>query len=85
MVDSGVRRFAWRGFIGHPSTNGDVIIGNDVWIGDIATIMSGVTIGDGTVIVNNSHVVKSVEPYSLVGGNPDLINIDLHQSKSKNC
>jgi virginiamycin A acetyltransferase len=33
-------------------------------------VMSGVTIGDGSVIANNSHVVKNVEPYSLVGGNP---------------
>ena len=32
--------------------------------------MSGVTIGDGVVIANNSHVVKNVEPYSLIGGNP---------------
>jgi acetyltransferase-like isoleucine patch superfamily enzyme len=49
---------------------GDVIIGNDVWIGQNATIMSGVTIGDGAVIASNSHVVKNVEPYSMVGGNP---------------
>lgn len=56
--------------IGHPSTKGNVIIGNDVWIGSNVTIMSGVTIGDGVVIANNSHVVKNVEPYSLVGGNP---------------
>jgi acetyltransferase-like isoleucine patch superfamily enzyme len=56
--------------VGHPSTKGDVIIGNDVWIGDFVTIMSGVTIGDGAVIANNSHVVKDVEPYSIVGGNP---------------
>lgn len=55
---------------GHPATKGDVIIGNDVWIGSNATIMSGVTIGDGAVIANNSHVVKNIEPYSLVGGNP---------------
>jgi len=32
--------------------------------------MSGVTIGDGSVIANNSHVVNNVAPYSLVGGNP---------------
>jgi len=32
--------------------------------------MTGVTIGDGVVIANNSHVVKNIEPYSLVGGNP---------------
>jgi acetyltransferase-like isoleucine patch superfamily enzyme len=55
---------------GHPATNGDVIIGNDVWISNDVTIMSGVTIGDGAIIANNSHVVKNVEPYSLVGGNP---------------
>ena len=32
--------------------------------------MSGVTIGDGAIIANNSHVVKNVAPYSIVGGNP---------------
>jgi len=59
----------YNGF-GHPMTKGDVVIGNDVWIAANVTIMSGVTIGDGAVIANNSHVVKNVEPYSLVGGNP---------------
>lgn len=56
--------------VGHPKTNGDVVIGNDVWIAENVTIMSGVKIGDGAVIANNSHVVKDVEPYSIVGGNP---------------
>lgn len=56
--------------VGHPKTNGNVIIGNDVWIGSNATIMSGVKIGDGAVIANNSHIVKNVEPYTIVGGNP---------------
>lgn len=55
---------------GHPSTKGDVIIGNDVWIGANVTIMSGVHISDGAVIANNSHVVKNVDAYSIVGGNP---------------
>ena len=55
---------------GHPVTKGKVIIGNDVWIGRNVSIMSGVTIGDGAVIAMNSHVVKNVEPYSIVGGNP---------------
>jgi len=32
--------------------------------------MSGVSIGDGAIIANNSHVVKNVEPYSIYGGNP---------------
>ncbi len=49
---------------------GDITIGNDVWIGYNATIMAGVTIGDGAIIAANSTVVKDVEPYSIVGGNP---------------
>jgi acetyltransferase-like isoleucine patch superfamily enzyme len=55
---------------GHPKTNGNVIIGNDVWIGENVTIMSGVLVGDGAVIAANSHIVKDVEPYTIVGGNP---------------
>jgi acetyltransferase-like isoleucine patch superfamily enzyme len=55
---------------GHPQTNGDVIIGNDVWIGHSSTIMSGVSIGNGAVIAANSHVVADVAPYTIVGGNP---------------
>ncbi|GAA4841806.1 CatB-related O-acetyltransferase [Algivirga pacifica] len=49
---------------------GDIVIGNDVWIGYNATIMAGVTIGDGAIIATNATVVKDVEPYSIVGGNP---------------
>lgn len=56
--------------IGHPASKGDVIIGNDVWIAANVTIMSGVKIGDGAVIANNSHIIKNVEPYSVYGGNP---------------
>lgn len=55
---------------GHPSTNGDIVIGNDVWIAKGVTIMSGVKIGDGAVIASNSHVVKDVDSYEIVGGNP---------------
>jgi len=57
-------------FSGHPRTKGDVIIGNDVWIGKSATILSGVKIGDGAVIGANSVVVKDVKPYEVVAGNP---------------
>ena len=49
---------------------GDINIGNDVWIGYNATILAGVTIGDGAIIATNSTVIKDVEPYSIVGGNP---------------
>jgi acetyltransferase-like isoleucine patch superfamily enzyme len=54
----------------HPVINGDVVIGNDVWVGKGSTIMMGIKIGDGAIIAANSHVVKDVEPYSIVGGNP---------------
>ncbi len=57
---------------GHPQSKGDVIIGNDVWIGWGVTIMSGVHIGDGAVIGANSHVISNVKPYSVVGGNPAI-------------
>lgn len=49
---------------------GDIHIGNDVWIGYNACIMAGVHIGDGAIIAANSTIVKDVEPYSIVGGNP---------------
>lgn len=51
-------------------TKGDTTIGNDVWIGYGATIMPGVTIGDGAIIATKSVVTKDVPPYSIVGGNP---------------
>ena len=49
---------------------GDIVIGNDVWIGYNATILTGVTIGHGAIIAANATVTKDVEPYSIVGGNP---------------
>ena len=52
---------------------GNVVVGNDVWIGYNATIMAGVTIGDGAIIATNSTVTKDVEPYTIVGGNPAKI------------
>jgi virginiamycin A acetyltransferase len=49
---------------------GDTCIGNDVWIGSQATIMMGITIGDGAIVATNSTVTKDVPPYAVVGGNP---------------
>ncbi len=49
---------------------GNTIIGNDVWIGSEAMIMSGVTIGDGAIVAARSVVVKDVAAYEVVGGNP---------------
>ena len=49
---------------------GDIIIGNDVWIGYEAVILSGVTIGDGAVIGCRAVVTKDIPPYTIVGGVP---------------
>ena len=49
---------------------GDTVIGNDVWIGNSATIMPGVKIGHGAIIGTNTLVTKDVAPYTIVGGNP---------------
>lgn len=49
---------------------GDIIVGNDVWIGYEAVILSGVTIGDGAIIGSRAVVTKDVPPYTIVGGVP---------------
>jgi virginiamycin A acetyltransferase len=49
---------------------GDTVIGNDVWIGYEAVILSGVHIGDGAIIGARAVVTKDVSPYSIVGGIP---------------
>ena len=49
---------------------GDIVIGNDVWIGYEAVIMQGVTIGDGAIIGTRAVVTKDVPPYTIVGGIP---------------
>lgn len=49
---------------------GDTVVGNDVWIGQNATILPGVRIGDGAIIGANSTVGSDVEPYTIVVGNP---------------
>jgi acetyltransferase-like isoleucine patch superfamily enzyme len=49
---------------------GDVIVGNDVWIGRDARILSGVKIGHGAIVAGYSVVTKDVEPYAIVAGNP---------------
>ena len=49
---------------------GDIVIGNDVWIGFEAVVMAGVTIGNGAVIGARAVVAKDVPPYTIVGGIP---------------
>ena len=49
---------------------GDIVIGNDVWIGYEAVVMAGVTIGDGAVIGARAVVTRDVPPYTIMGGVP---------------
>lgn len=58
---------------GHPKSRGDITIGNDVWVGADAMIMSGVTIGDGAVVGARSVVTRDVPPYAIVVGAPAKI------------
>lgn len=55
---------------GHPWSKGDIVIGNDVWIGRGAKVLSGVRIGDGAVVAAYSVVTRDVRPYAIVAGSP---------------
>ncbi len=52
------------------SSNGPIIVKDDVWIGTRATIMSGVTVNQGSIVAACSVVTRDVPPYAIVGGNP---------------
>lgn len=56
-------------------SKGSIIIGNNVWIGEKATILGNVTIGDGVVIAANAVVTKDVPSYCVVAGVPAKIII----------
>ena len=61
---------SWQDAPMNPPFKGNTVIGNDVWIGNSATIMQGIKIGDGAIIGTNALVTKDVAPYTIVGGNP---------------
>lgn len=63
----------WANYNVNLTDKGDTRIGNDVWFGQEATVMPGVTIGDGAIIGARALVTKDVPPYSIVGGNPAKI------------
>lgn len=52
------------------SINKDIIIEDNVWIGDRAIILGGVTLGEGCIIQAGAVVTKSIEPFGIAGGNP---------------
>jgi acetyltransferase-like isoleucine patch superfamily enzyme len=55
---------------GHPFNKGNIVIGNDVWIGYGAVVLSGAKIGDGCIITAGAVVAGEVEAYSMAGGVP---------------
>jgi len=55
---------------GHPTSKGPTSIGNDVYVGYRAVILSGVSIGDGSVVGAGSVVTSDISPYTIAAGNP---------------
>ena len=53
-----------------PEIHGEIILGDDVWIGANCIVLKGVTIGDGAIIAAGSVLTSSVEPYAIFGGVP---------------
>lgn len=60
----------WKDVMNAWDNKGDIVIGNDVWIGYEAVIMPGVHIGDGAIVGTRAVVTKNVPPYTIVGGVP---------------
>ena len=72
IVASSSKRDIWKKFLGCfiVIKNLKIVIENDVWIGYGAIIVSGVKIGRGAIVAAGSVVLKDVEPYTIVAGNP---------------
>ena len=70
QISTGIYAAIFKNNIGK---SGAINIGNDVWIGTHAVILSGVTIGNGAVVAAGSVVTKDVPPYAVVGGAPAKI------------
>ena len=64
-------------------SKGPIKIGNNVWIGDKATILPNVTIGDGAVIAANAVVTKNVPAYAVAAGNPARIIKSINEAENE--
>ncbi|WP_083392979.1 CatB-related O-acetyltransferase [Curtobacterium sp. MMLR14_010] len=62
-----------RAVPGFPESRGKITVGNDVWIGHGATVLSGVTIGHGAVVAAGAVVARDVPPFAIVAGVPAAV------------
>lgn len=69
-IFSGEWNLDWKAVTDAWDNKGDIVIGNDVWIGYEAVIMQGVHIGDGAIVGTRAIVTKDIPPYTIVGGVP---------------
>jgi acetyltransferase-like isoleucine patch superfamily enzyme len=62
----------WIGRRGHRPDSGDsrLVVGDDVWIGYAAIVLTGVTVGHGAIVSAGAVVTHDVESYAIVAGNP---------------
>jgi acetyltransferase-like isoleucine patch superfamily enzyme len=71
---NGISTFPFKvkcfGYDREAGSKGDIIVGDDVWIGTNAIICSGVKIGQGAIVAAGAVVTKDVPSYAVVGGNP---------------
>jgi len=58
-----------------------IVIGDNVWIGEYAAILKGVTIGTGAIVASHAVVTKDVPPYSIVAGNPARVVKELENDE----
>ena len=77
MCESGFYSDLWNW---ENSIHSPVVIEDNVWIGEKAAILKGVTVGRGSIVASHSVVTKDVKPYTIVAGNPARIVKELRPS-----
>lgn len=87
-TDPAVRREMCMGDFDGPAwrwvhaENAPIVIGDNVWIGEYAAVLKGVTIGEGAIVASHAVVTKDVPPYTIVAGNPAKIVKEIPHEKN---
>lgn len=79
MCQDGFEGDAWRWV---HAESAPIVIEDNVWIGEYAAILKGVTIGEGAVVASHAVVTKDVPPYTIVAGNPARVVKEIGHGKS---